>query len=449
MQLSTANVAQINPTTPLIDELGLALPIQVEITRQQFEEMIADLVERSIQICYQAVKEADSNLEMVDVVLLVGGSSQIPFVQQQVKNAFGADKVVLHPRPMYAVAEGAAIVAAGLTDKVITVSRDYYIKLIDGNHKVISRGDILPVTTAHTFKTVADNQRLVHFQFFSPDKVRQDLDQVENDESIGDMWLGLEQQYPAGTEIQVYLELDEKNNDLQITAALKNDPSVKVSCTFSRGRADEKIYQQLEDTIAELNNQNLTSAGVEEALHSAVSVVQLANAIIDPTTGSERTDLLLRARNNLKTFQISMCEERLKAESLIQQSEQTVKLCGFIIPQLQQERLNKHCYELEMAINANNLYRMKAKSEELEKEIRTLPDEVKLVQMCLLAIYNAHVVVPTQANAMLDKLLRMVAAMENHHGYQVECFWRELQPQVERWLNQKLPSHTIVTGLKR
>ena len=69
---------------------------------------------------------------MVDAVLLVGGSSQIPLVQRLVREAFGADKVVVHPRPMYAVAEGAAIVAAGVTEKVGTVSRDYYIKLIDG-----------------------------------------------------------------------------------------------------------------------------------------------------------------------------------------------------------------------------------------------------------------------------------------------------------------------------
>lgn len=60
-------------------------------------------VERSIKICRQALEEAESSLDMVDVVLLVGGSSQIPFVQNKVKAAFGNDKVVVHPRPMYAL----------------------------------------------------------------------------------------------------------------------------------------------------------------------------------------------------------------------------------------------------------------------------------------------------------------------------------------------------------
>lgn len=178
---------------------------------------------------------------MVNVVLLVGGSSQIPLVQSKVRQAFGADKVVLHPRPMYPVAEGAAIVAVGLTEKVTTVSRDYFIKLpSDPRYKVIRRGDIFPVTTSHIFRTEKDGQRLIHFEFFSPDEVKENLDGVKRDERLGEIWLGLDQYYSQGTEVMVNLELDEKNSDLKITATLKNDPSVRVSCTLSRGRSDEK-----------------------------------------------------------------------------------------------------------------------------------------------------------------------------------------------------------------
>ena len=219
VELSSATVARIEPATFLLDESGIAIPVEVVITREQFEEVITPLVEYSIEICHQALHYSEYPPDMVDVVLLVGGSSQIPLVQRKIREAFGVDKVVLHPRPMYAVAEGAAIVAAGLTQKVTTVSRDYFIKLVsDPRYKVISRGDILPVTTSHTFKTVADGQRLIHFKFFSPDQVKEALDGVKADESIGEMWLGLEQHYSQGTEVQVYLELDEKNNRLKTTA---------------------------------------------------------------------------------------------------------------------------------------------------------------------------------------------------------------------------------------
>ncbi len=449
VELSSATVARIDPATPLLDELGIGIPIEVNITREQFEGMITDLVDRSIQICRQALNYAEYHLEMVDVVLLVGGSSQIPLVQSKVKAAFGASKVVVHPRPMYAVAEGAAIVAAGLTDKVTTVSRDYFIQLVDGQEKVISQGEILPVRTSHTFKTVAEGQRLIHFQFFNPDDVRQELDRGKHDESIGEIWLGLEQKYPAGTEILVNLELDENNSSLQMRATLKNDPSVSVSCTFSRGRPDEKIYKELEDAIAEINNQGLTKIGVEEALKLAVPVVKSANEIIDPKTGEQRIDHQASASHALKNFKVSMSSERLEAESLINECDRVVKLCGSIIPQPQQERLQKLRQELQFAIDTNDISRMQSQSEDARRELRNLPDEVQLIQLSILAIQQAHAIAPTQANAMSDKLSRMLGAIERGDGREADRLWGELQPDVKHWLNQDLPSNMIVTGLKR
>ncbi|WP_071190681.1 Hsp70 family protein [Trichormus sp. NMC-1] len=443
VELSSFTVAMIAPSTQLFDELGIAIPIEVEITREQFEIMISDLVENSLQICRQALEYAQYHLEMVDVVLLVGGSSQIPLVQSKLKQAFGANKVVLHPRPMYAVAEGAAIVAAGQTDKVTTVSRDYAIKLADGKYtKVINRGDILPVTTSHTFKTIAEGQRLIHFQFFSPDE-------NNNYERIGEMWLGLNEKYPAGTEITVYLELDEKNSDLRMTATLKNAPAVKVSCTFSRGRSDERIYQDLEDAIAQLNHQNLTIFGVEEALKLAVPVVQLTNQIINPVTGEERSDLRLRAGENLQKFQVSMCPERLEAETQMHECDRIVRLCGFMILKPQQERLQTLSQELASAINTNNRSAMEYHSEEARRELTNLPEEVQVIQACIIAIQQAKAVAPTQANAMSDKLSRTLLAMSNGDGNEAERLLRELQPDVQHWLNQDLPTNSIITGLTR
>ena len=171
IDLSTFTEAKIIPSTPLLDELGMAISINVTITRAQFEAMILPLVERTISICQEAIKYSDYPADMIDIILLVGGSSQIPLVQKKVREAFGAEKVVIHPRPMYAVAEGAAIVAAGLTEKVGTVSRDYFIELVDQpRYKIIRQGDILPIKTTHTFKIEADGQSLIHFKFSNPDE---------------------------------------------------------------------------------------------------------------------------------------------------------------------------------------------------------------------------------------------------------------------------------------
>ncbi|WP_427158425.1 Hsp70 family protein [Aliinostoc sp. HNIBRCY26] len=449
VELSSAAKVTISPATQLLDELGIAIPIEVDITREQFEGMISPLVDRSVEICRLALQDAEYHLEMVDIVLLVGGSSQIPLVQRKVKEAFGSQKVVVHPRPMYAVAEGAAIVASGQTDKVTTVSRDYYIKLIDDDYKVINRNDILPVKTSHTFKTVADGQRLIHFKFVNPDQVKQELDGVDKKESIGDMWLGLDAAYPKGTEILVNLELDEKNSDLMMTATLKNDPSIKVSCTFSRGKPDEKIYRELEATIADLNNQDLTQLGVEEALKLAVPVVQSANQIIDYRTGTERIDLSTRAKASLQKLQVSMSRESLEAEYQMNECDRILKVCPFLIPQPQQERLQKLTQDLQTAINAYDLSRMESYSEDARRELKTLPDEVQLIQIALMAIRQAKQVAPTQASAMSDKLFRLLDELERGNTQEAERLWQELLPDVKLWLNQELPSNTIATGITR
>ncbi|NET02429.1 MAG: Hsp70 family protein [Sphaerospermopsis sp. SIO1G1] len=450
VELTEDTVTRIIPGTQLLDDLGIAIPLDVEITREQFENIIDDLVERSLQICHQALEYAEYSLDMLDIVLLVGGSSQIPIVQNKLKQAFGEQKVVLHPQPMYAVAEGAAIVAAGQTDKVTTVSRDYFIELADGPYKVINQGDILPVQTPiYTFKTVVEGQRLIHFQFFSPDQVKEKLDGTTHHERIGEMWLGLDQKYPVGTEFQVNLELDEQNNDLRMTATLKNDPSVRVSCVFSRGRADEKIYQELENGIKELNDQSLTAYGVEEALKLAVPVVKSANQIINPITGEENQDVMIQAQENLQKFRVNMSSERLEAESLVGECDRILKLCQFMILKPQQEKLQQLSQELQSAIDDNNPAGMKFYSEETRQEMIRLPEEVQVVQACIIAIQQAKVIAPTQANAMSDKLSRLLMAMNNGDVKEAERLLPELQPEVEHWLNQEIPTNNIVTGLKR
>ncbi|MEH1969228.1 hypothetical protein [Nostoc sp.] len=63
-----------------------------------------------------------------------------------------------------------------------------------------------------------------------------------------------------------------KNSGLEMTATLKNYALERVSCNFSQRWSDEKIYKELEEAIAKINNQNLTHLSVEEALKLALPV---------------------------------------------------------------------------------------------------------------------------------------------------------------------------------
>ncbi|MHC5720318.1 MAG: Hsp70 family protein, partial [Nostoc sp.] len=108
-----------------------------------------------------------------------------------------------------------------------------------------------------------------------------------------------------------------------------------------------------------------------------------------------------------------MSKERLEAEYLIDKCDRVVKLCGWIIPEPQQERLQKLSQKLQDAIDTNNLSGMESHSEDARRELDNLPDQVQIIQGCFLAIRQAHAVAPTQANAMSDKLFRMLGAMQS------------------------------------
>ncbi|MFW6360074.1 MAG: Hsp70 family protein, partial [Chroococcales cyanobacterium] len=414
IELSSATSTTIIPATPLLDHLGMTVPIDVTLTRQTFEEMIAPLVERSLAICQDAIKYSEGyDLDLIDVILLVGGSSQIPLVQRKAKEAFGDDKVVVHPRPMYAVAEGAAIVSAGLTEKVTTVSRDYFIELVDNpRYPIIKQGDILPVATSHTFRTEADGQRLIHFKFFSPDQVSESLDLVKRDERIGDMWLALDSTYPKGTEVLVTTELDETNSSLQITAALKNDPSIKVSCSFSRGGEDEKISQTVEQTIKQLNEEgNLTELGVQEAYQIAGDVVRASNQI--QKDGKVQSDRLQVAKSKLKELETFACEEYELARDWIRDFTFVTEDLAFLLLEGQKERLERLTKQLEEAIASSNLSAVQKLLEDAKQEVKNLPELVQLMIACRVAIVRANTLNPTKARVMAGKLSQMLYALES------------------------------------
>ncbi|MGC9525733.1 MAG: Hsp70 family protein [Limnospira sp.] len=449
IQLGIQSSAEIITATPLIDEMGMAIPIQVTITRQQFEQLIEPLIDRSVQIAQDAIKYSDYPLDQIDAILLVGGSAQVPIVQQKIRQAFPQHQVVIHDRPMYAVAEGAAIVAAGLTEKVTTVSRDYCIELVDEpRFVIISQGDILPVQKFHTFKTEADGQSLIHFKFFSPDRVRQELDRQFQDERIGDMWLALDRPYPKGTEILVTVELDEENNSLQMTATLKNNPQVKVSCSFSRGGVNEDIARQVEERIQQLNNAaNLTEIGVQRANEIAGEVVRSANQIYQD--GKVQGDRLNQAETKLQELKEFATDELEIAKIFIARFELALQTCDRLLHEDQKSRLQNLVAQLQQALNSKNISSLQKLIEDSKREFDNLPDSVQLIVVIPEEISRIHHINPSHAGGMSVKFNQMLNALQQGNGTQADTLLRELQAEIIPYLDRELPAGTIATGLTR
>ena len=221
IQLSEKETAYFDILGVLKDEEGNILNVEVEISRPEFEALIMPMVERSIQLMEDILQGLHFTPDMIDKVLLVGGSSCIPLVQEKVKEKYGADKVMIHARPMLSVAEGAAILShrlsesyecpgcgqevsqddkickqcgfdldrylmeTGVVDIVHSTAHDYYIYLENNpRYRLVEKNTPLPVEKTEVFQLVDPEQKLVHLKFFN----------LVNDqeEPIGDLWLGIE-----------------------------------------------------------------------------------------------------------------------------------------------------------------------------------------------------------------------------------------------------------------
>lgn len=110
--LTSSRIAPVLIPGILQDSAGNIIDVDMEITREQFEELIEPLVERTIAIVKRAVENANLSIEDIDHVLMAGNSSSIPRVQQAMESLFGKEKVRRNVHPKQCVAIGAAITAA-------------------------------------------------------------------------------------------------------------------------------------------------------------------------------------------------------------------------------------------------------------------------------------------------------------------------------------------------
>jgi molecular chaperone DnaK (HSP70) len=209
---------------------GRSVHLDLELSRDQYETMIRSMIDRTVECVHQALRDARLTPSQVDRVLLVGGSTRTPLVQEVLKDLFQKEpRSELHPD--ICVAMGAAILAARIqgtdVDQILVdITAHSFgvasVSLEDGwpnpyhFSRIINRNTPLPVTRSEEFETLVDNQKIVEVNVYQGEE-----DDVRYDTKIGTFRVEGLSKVPAGNKVIGRMSLD-LNGILTVTAVEKS-----------------------------------------------------------------------------------------------------------------------------------------------------------------------------------------------------------------------------------
>ncbi len=326
IELSTAQESEINLPFITADASGPKHLVR-NLTRAKLESLVDDLLQKSIGPCKQAMKDAGVDPSKIDEVVLVGGQTRMPKIQQMVKDLFGKEpnKGV---NPDEVVAIGAAVQAGVLAGEVkdlllldvtpLTLS----IETMGGvATSMIQRNTTIPTKKTETFSTAADNQTEVEVHVLQGERPM-----AAQNRTLGKFKLGGIPTAPRGVpQIEVTFDID-ANGILNVTAKDRaTNKDQKITITSSSGLSKEEVERMAKDAEAHASEDKEQRDAVEarNGLDSMVyNVEKMLKDAGDKVTDSDKQEVessLAEAKSTLsgtpKAAELNAAKDKLTASS--------------------------------------------------------------------------------------------------------------------------------------